>query len=205
MRRLLAVSLVFAGCLVGATPSAWEMSTFADFVKGKFEGVSLGRDGQLAVAPKLETLFDSGQPVIWAVVPAPDGGLYVATGHRGRVFKVEKDGKATLLWAAPGPEVFSLAVDRAGSLYAAVSPDGKIFRIENGKATEYFDPKAKYIWSLTIGSDGALYAGTGAEGKVFRITGAGQGEEYYATGQANVTSLVVPVRRHYANFSPKAG
>ena len=191
MRRLLVVSLVFAGCLVGATPSAWEMSTFADFVKGKFEGVSLGRDGQLAVAPKLETLFDSGQPVIWAVVPAPDGGLYVATGHRGRVFKVEKDGKATLLWAAPGPEVFSLAVDRAGSLYAAVSPDGKIFRIENGKATEYFDPKAKYIWSLTLGADGALYAGTGAEGKVFRITGVGQGEEYYATGQANVTSLVV--------------
>lgn len=188
--KLLALTLLCAGGLGAASPSAWEMSTFADFVKGKFEGVSLGRDGQLTTAPKLETQFDSGQPVIWAVVPAPDGGLYVATGHRGRVFKVDKDGKATLLWTAPGPEVFSLAVDRAGILYAAVSPDGKIFRIENGKATEYFDPKAKYIWALTIGADGALYAGTGAEGKVFRITGAGQGEEYYATGQANVTSLV---------------
>ena len=178
---------VFAGA---SSPSTWEMSTFADFVKGKFEGVSLGRDGRLAVAAKLETLFDSGQPVVWAVAPSTDGGLYVATGHRGRVFKVDRDGKSSLLWAAPGPEVFAIAVDRGGALYAAVSPDGKIYRLEGGKATEYFDPKAKYVWALTFGKDGALYAGTGAQGKVYRITGAGQGEEYYATGQANVTSLV---------------
>lgn len=184
------LAILLAGCAGASSPSTWEMSTFADFVKGKFEGVSLGRDGRLAVAAKLETLFDSGQPVVWAVAPSADGGLYVATGHRGRVFKVEQDGKSSLLWAAPGPEVFAIAVDRGGVLYAAVSPDGKIYRIEGGKATEYFDPKAKYIWALTFGKDGALYAGTGAEGKVYRITGAGQGEEYYATGQANVTSLV---------------
>ncbi len=190
MKRLLAVVLLGVTGLSASSPSAWEMTTFADFLKGKFEGVSLGRDGRLAVAAKLETLFDSGQPVIWAVAPAADGGLYVATGHRGRVFKVERDGKSSLLWTAPGPEVFALAVDAKGALYAAVSPDGKIYRIEGGKATEYFDPKAKYIWTLTMGSDGALYAGTGAEGKVYRITGPGQGEEYYATGQANVTSLV---------------
>lgn len=188
--RIGLLALLGAGFAGASSPSTWEMSTFADFVKGKFEGVSLGRDGRLAVAAKLETLFDSGQPAVWAVAPSADGGLYVATGHRGRVFKVDRDGKSSLLWAAPGPEVFAIAVDRGGALYAAVSPDGKIYRIEGGKATEYFDPKAKYVWALTFGKDGALYAGTGAEGKVYRITGAGQGEEYYATGQANVTSLV---------------
>jgi hypothetical protein len=75
-------------------------------------------------------------------------------------------------------------------LFRSTSPDGRIHRIENGRATVYFDPQAKYIWALAVGPDGALYAGTGADGKVFRITGPNQGGEYYATGQVNVTGLL---------------
>ncbi len=166
------------------------MTSFTDFVKGKFDGVSLGRDGRLSLAPKLDTLFTSEQPVIWSVVSAPDGALYAATGNRGRVFRIEQNGTAKLFWTADRPEVFAIAVDPKGIVYAASSPDGKIYRIENGKASEYFDPKTKYIWSLALANDGALYAGTGDDGRVFRITGAGKGELYYATGQGNVTGLV---------------
>jgi WD40 repeat protein len=186
-----------------STSSVWEMSTFADFMKGKFDGVSLGRDGTLSVAPRLDTLFDSGQPAIWSVVPGPDGSLYAATGHRGRVFRIDAKGATSLLWASDRPEVFALAVDPKGVVYAAGSPDGKIYRIQNGQATEYFDPKAKYIWALALAPDGTLFAGTGDGGRVFRITGAGQGEEYYATGQANVTSLLLdPQGRLLAGTEP---
>lgn len=167
------------------------MSTFSDFLKGKFDGVSLGRDGLLSIAPKLETIFASEQPVIWSVAAAPDGTLYAATGHRGRVFKIGTDGKSSLLWTSDRPEVFAIAVDTKGTVYAASSPDGKIYRILNGKAEEYFDPKVKYIWSLAVSTDGVLYAGTGDGGRVFRITGMGQGEEYYNTTQNNVTSLML--------------
>jgi sugar lactone lactonase YvrE len=167
------------------------MSSFSDFVKGKFDGVSLGRDGRLTLAPKLDTLFTSEQPVIWSVAAAPDGALYAATGNRGRVFRIEPNGTSKLVWTADRPEVFALAVDARGVVYAASSPDGKIYRIENGNATEYFDPKTKYIWSLALASDGTLYAGTGDDGRVFRITAAGQGEEYYGTGQGNVTGLML--------------
>ena len=52
-------------------------------------------------------------------------------------------------------------------------------------------PKTKYIWALALAPDGTLYAGTGDDGRVFRITGAGRGEEYYATGQSNVTGLML--------------
>jgi len=180
-----------AGALFGSSPGAWEMSTFTDFIKGKFEGVSLGRDGRLSLAPKLDTFFTSEQPVIWSVVAGPDGALYAATGHRGRVFRIEASGTAKAIWTAPRPEVFAIAVDKRGVVYAASSPDGKIYRIENGAATEYFDPKVKYIWSLALAADGTLYAGTSDGGKVFRITGAGKGEEYYSTGQGNVTGLML--------------
>jgi hypothetical protein len=167
------------------------MSSFSDFIKGKFDGVSLGRDGRLSLAPKLDTFFTSEQPVIWSVVAGPDGALYAATGHRGRIFRIGAAGEPRLVWTADRPEVFAMAIDRNGILYAASSPDGKIYRIENGKATEYFDPKTKYIWTLALAPDGTLYAGASDGGRIFRITAAGKGEEYYATGQGNVTGLMI--------------
>ena len=189
--------------LFASTSTTWEMTSFSDFVKGKFDGVSLGRDGRLSLAPKLDTLFTSEQPVIWSVATGPDGALYAATGHRGRVFRIEPNGTSKLLWTADRPEVFAITVDKSGILYAASSPDGKIYRIDNGKATEYFDPKTKYIWSLALASDGTLYAGTGDGGQVFRITGPGKGEPYYVTGQGNVTGLMIdPQGRLLAGTEP---
>ena len=187
-------SALFASTLFASTPQTWEMSTFTDFLKGKFDGVSLGRDGRLSLAPKMDTLFASEQPVIWSVAAGSDGSLYAATGHRGRVFKIDASGKSSLVWTADRPEVFAVAAGKNGVIYAASSPDGKIFRIENGKATEYFDPKTKYIWALAVGADGTLYAGTGDGGRVFRVTGPGRGEEYYATGQGNVTGLTIDLQ-----------
>ena len=87
--------------------------------------------------------------------------------------------------------MFAIAVDSKGVVYAGTSPDGKVYRIENGKATEYFAPKARYIWSLAVAPDGALYVGTGDKGKVFRVTGRDQGELYYDTGQSHITGLAV--------------
>ncbi|MBM3746148.1 MAG: hypothetical protein FJW34_10145 [Acidobacteria bacterium] len=182
---------VAAGLAQAAGTVTWEMNSWRDFVSGRFSHISLARDGRLLLAPKLETLFSSDQPVIWTLVEGPGGILYSGTGHRGRVFRIEPSGKPSVLWTAEQPEVFALAVDSKGALYAGTSPDGKVYRIESGKASEYFAPKAKYIWALRFGQDGALYVGTGDEGKVFRVTGAGQGEVYYETGQTHVTCLAV--------------
>jgi hypothetical protein len=191
-RRAILIALSLAAVpLLASSPSQWEMTTFSDFIKGKFEGVSLGRDGRLSLAPKLDTFFASEQPVIWSVVAGPDGSVYAATGHHGRIFRIDRDGAPKLIWTADRPEIFALAIDSSGVLYAATSPDGKIYRIENGKASEYFDPKTKYIWSLALAPGGVLFAGTSDGGKVFRITGPGKGEEFYASGQANVTGLVL--------------
>jgi hypothetical protein len=159
------------------------MNSYTDFVRGRFAGISLSREGR--------TVFTSDQSVIWSVAQTSDGTLYAATGHRGRVYRIDTSGKSSLLWTAEQPEVFAIAVDHNGVVYAGTSPDGKVFRIENGKATEYFAPKARYIWSLAVSSDNVLYVGTGDKGKVFRVTGAGQADLYYDTGQSHVTGLAV--------------
>jgi hypothetical protein len=176
---------------VASGTAAWELNSYSDFIRGRFEGVSLSRDGRLSLAPKLDTVFTSDQPVIWSLAQGPDGSVYAATGHRGRVYRIDPSGRSSLIWTADQPEVFAIAVDRSGVLYAGTSPDGKVYRIENGKATEYFAPKARYIWSLAVGADGVLYVGTGDQGKIFRVESAGKSEVYYETGQSHVTGLAL--------------
>ncbi len=185
------IGVAVTPALFASSTSAWEMNTYTDFIRGRFDAVSLSRDGRLSLAPKLDTIFSSDQPVVWSVAQAPDGTLYAATGHRGRIYKIDPAGKSSLIWTAEQPEVFAIAVDRAGVLYAGTSPDGRIYRIQNGAATEYFAPQAKYIWALAVASDGVLYAGTGDQGKIFRIEGQGRGEVWYETGQSHVTGLAV--------------
>ncbi len=167
------------------------MTSYTDFIRGRFTGISLSRDGRLSLAPKVDPVFVSDQPEIWSIAQAADGTLYAATGNCGRVYKIDRAGKSSLLWTAEQPEVFAIAVDRSGAVYAATSPDGAVYRIVDGKAAEYFAPKSRYIWSLAVGADGALYVGTGDRGEIFRVASSGQGELYYETGQAHVTGLAV--------------
>jgi len=189
VKRLGLLLLVLAGTLSASSPAFWEMTSYQDFIKGKLEGLSLSRDGRLTLAPKLDSVFNSGQAVIWSLAQGADGTLYAGTGHRGRVYRISPSGESSVLWTSDQPEVFAVAVDSRGVVYAGTSPSGKIYRIENGKASEYYAPGAKYIWSLAVGPDNALYAGTGDGGKIYRITGANVGEEYYSTGQSHVTGL----------------
>ena len=192
IRPLLATAaLVAALPIFAATTATWEMNSYQDFLRGRLNGLSLTRDGRLVLGPKLDTLFTSDQPQIWAVATAPDGSLYVGTGNRGRLFRIDASGKSSVVWTADQPEIFAVAVDPKGVVYAGTSPDGKVYRIENGKTAEYFDPGARYIWALKPAADGALFVGTGDQGKIFRVTGKGQGEVYYETGQTHVTSLAI--------------
>jgi hypothetical protein len=175
--------------MCAATTATWEMNTYQDFLKGRFQGLSLDHDGRLTVAPKLETVFSSGQPTIWSIARAPDGSIYAGTGHRGRVYQITPAGTSNLVWTADQPEIFAVAVDSAGVLYAATSPDGKVYRIEKGKATEFFAPQAKYIWSLAFAKDGTLFVGAGNPANIYRVDKTGKAETYYETGQSHVTAL----------------
>lgn len=201
--RRLAVTVVSLASACASSTATWEMNTFADFAKGRLTELSLSRDGRVALGPKLDVLFSSEQPSVWSLAQGRDGSLYAGTGHRGRVFQVDSKGKGSVLWTSPEPEVFAVAVGPDGAVYAGTSPDGKIYRIEGGRATVYFDPKARYIWGLAFGKDGALYAGTGDQGKIWRVSRAGTGEVWYDTGQQHVTALAFdPEGRLLAGTEP---
>jgi hypothetical protein len=203
MKKFCKAALAFAATAIAlnaATTATWEMNTYQDFLKGRFQGLSLDHDGRLTVAPKLETVFSSGQPTIWSIARAPDGSIYAGTGHRGRVYQITASGagalvwSSKLIWTADQPEIFAVAVDPAGVVYAATSPDGKVYRIAKGKATEFFAPQAKYIWALAFANDGTLFVGAGNPGNIYRVDKTGKAETYYETGQSHVTALAFDSR-----------
>ncbi len=187
--RSFALAIAISTTLAAATTATWEMNAYQDFLKGRFQGISLDRDGRLTLAPKLDTVFSSGQPTIWSIARAADGSIYAGTGHRGRVYQITPSGANNLIWTADQPEVFAVAVDSEGVLYAATSPDGKVYRIEKGKATEFFAPQSKYIWALAFAKDGALFVGAGNPANIYRVDKTGKAETYYETGQSHVTAL----------------
>src|SRR5579859_6369952 len=96
VRRTILLATALAVSLNAATTATWEMNTYQDFLKGRFEGISLDRDGRLTLAPKLDTVFSSGQPIIWSIARGPDGSIYAGTGHRGRVYQIDRTGVSRL-------------------------------------------------------------------------------------------------------------
>ncbi len=190
----LAATLAVAATAHAATSATWELNGYQDFLRGRLSGLSLTREGRLTPGPVIAPVYATDQAQVWSMAQAADGSLYLGTGNRGRVIKVDASGKGSVLWTAEQPEVFAIAVDRTGVVYAGTSPEGKVYRIENGKATEYFSPGEPYIWALAFAPDGALFVATGQQGKIYRVVAgtngaAARGELYYETGQAHVTAL----------------
>lgn len=190
--------LLASGVLPAATSQVWETTEYAQFVAGKLENLSVQPEGALVIAPVLDTVFSSDQPLIWSVAAAPDGSLFVGTGHQGNVYRIGPKGNSTLLWSAPEIEVFALAVASDGDVFAGTSPNGKVYRIDNkGQHEVYFDPEQTYIWSLAFAQDPGkdkapdLFVGTGDKGKVYRVSSRGKGELYYESGQRHVVSLAL--------------
>lgn len=174
-----------------ATTTSWQVSGFGDFLKGRLSGLSLSFDGSLTPGPSIAWQAQLDQPAAWALIPGPDGSLYAASGHNGKVLQISASGKATVLWSAPQAEVFALCSGGAGIIYAGTSPNGAVYRIQNGSAHEIWRSPVKYIWSLASAPDGSIYAGTGEQGRIYRISPAGDASVYYDTQQSNVTALAL--------------
>jgi hypothetical protein len=186
-----------------ATSTAWESASSAEFLKGKLTGLVLTADGVLVPGPAVTSTASIDQPVLWTAVSAPDGVTYVATGHRGKVYRVDPNGTVTPIWTAAQPEVFALCVDSKGVVYAASSPQGSVYRLDPASPVELFHPEAKYIWAILPAPQGGLYIATGDQGRIYYLDPSGKNELYFETGQQNVTSLALGAQGQlYAGSEP---
>ena len=181
----------------------WQQHAYDDFAKGESEGVSIAADGALALAPALVDLADLDAERVWSIAVNPRGGLYVGTGESGRLFSIDAQGQAQLLFDSPELVLHALAVGPDGALYAGSAPDGLIYKIaKDGRAETLSQTGSHYVWDLTF-ANGQLYAATGQPGQVLKIANDGSHEVLFDPQDRHVMTLLAHGDYLYAGTSGK--
>jgi len=192
-RKLAAGSLTALGLALAAaavTPQKVLFRGFEDFLRGKFDGISVSADGALALGPREERLAGPSEDFYLSYVMTPEGTSYLGTGHEGKVYRLGQDGKAELYFQAPEMDVTSLAVDKKGNVYAGTSPNGKIYKISSPlKGEEFFNPAERYIWELLVLENGNLLAAVGESGGIYEISPQGEGRLVHKAAENHVLCL----------------
>jgi len=182
--------VVLAASLGAVVPQKWELRTREDYLRGKFDGVSVAYDGTLALAPREEKLVAPQEEFYLSVLALADGTTFLGTGHGGKVYRIGKDGKSELWFQAAEMDVTSLVLDRKGALYASTSPNGRIYRItDKGKGEPFFDPAEKYVWDLLFMDSGDLWAAVGESGGIYRISPLGEGGMFFKAAENHILCL----------------
>jgi len=190
-------SLVY-GLLLPLATSATEVKRFrADrreaFLEGTLRGVAVDPLGALSLATRIERLTPLEEPFAYTAAPHPDGWV-VGTGPAGRVLLVDRKGAVRTLFETPEPNIFALWVDPKGTVYAASSPNGAVYRLAAGAPAEaletVFDPDAVYVWKLLGARDGSLLVATGLPGRLYRLDRHGEPELLIDAGDRHVRSVV---------------
>lgn len=103
----------------------------------------------------------AGARYVWAMVQAPDGRAYAATGPEGKLFALQ-GGVWQVVHDSEDENLLCLAVDKSGTLYAGTDGRGLVLRIDpvSGKSFVLYDAVEDEIGALVVGADGTVYAGT---------------------------------------------
>lgn len=183
---------VLSGPVAGSSARFFQAATQADFLRADLSNLSIDNRGQLLLGPATEMVYETAAPFLWAMLPSPDGSLFVGTGNEGRVFKIDPQGKGATFFDASELEVHALASAPDGGLYVGTSPDGKIYKVSSaGAASVFFEPGEKYIWALASDRQGRVYAATGEKGVVYRIEPDGKGARFYQAKAMHVTAMTI--------------
>ncbi len=195
-RAPLIVLLAFSARDAGAVGTrTFELDSLERLSGGDLEGASIGSDGVVRAGWTLGNVplpGDAGTTSTCAVT-LPDGSVLLGTGPAsgGKVIRIAGD-QATIFADTKESAVSALAVDRAGTVYAATTSD-KIYKVRQGRAEVFATIKdATGVFALAADTrSNALYAGTGPKGTVVRIDPSGASSVYFETDAPFVVSIAV--------------
>lgn len=184
-----ALAAALSSALLAAPVKVHSVTAPAAWLGGTLDGVRLEDRGVLGLAPEIVRLAALDEPFAYSLAALPDGWA-VGTGPEGRVLKVDRKGVVTTLLDADESDVFALWSDPDGTLFAATSPQGKVYRIARGQVETWYEPGETYCWALARGGDGALYLATGDAGRLHRIEGKGKGGVVFDSEEPHLRSLL---------------
>jgi hypothetical protein len=203
---ILLITLSLCSLVFAEGTRTWEQSKFEDLAKGTAKGVAIRSAGGLELAPSFKALATTPSTYIWSIAADPAGNLFAGAGSPARVYLITPDGKSTTIFEPQELQVQALVMSKSGALYAATTPDGKVYRVErrgsgdakNAKqgtsewsSSVYFDPGTKYIWDLALDDSGNLYVATGDKGEIYRVTPTGQHSVFFKSDETHIRTLAI--------------
>ncbi len=103
--------------------------------------------------------FEPKTKYIWDMAEDSQGRLYVATGDRGEIFRVEKSGQSSVFFKSDEAHIRVLAFDPAGNLIAGTDGSGLVYRISPaGEGFVLYSAPKKEITALAVDRAGNIYA-----------------------------------------------
>ena len=181
----------------------WSVDTYDQMAKGSTDGVAIESNGQLEAGPATSLLYATGKNYVWSIDADAAGDAYLGLGGTAAgsavVMRVTPDGKASQIFAGKELAVQAVRVLPDGSVLAATSPDGKVYRIPagGGAAQVLFDPSAteekpKYLWDLAVDKRGDVYVAAGGPAVVYRVpAGGGKAEVLFKTADQHIRCLLM--------------
>ncbi|NYF89937.1 hypothetical protein RBB79_10240 [Tunturiibacter empetritectus] len=197
------MSSLLSGWASAQGTKLWSVERYDEMEKGNAEGMAIRSDGRLEAGPATSLMYETGKSYAWALANDGAGNGYVGLGGTAAgsavVMKVTPEGKAAEIFAGKELAVQAVRVAADGSVLAATSPDGKVYRIPagGGAAAVIFDPsntedKPKYLWDLAVGKGGEVYVAAGAPAVVYRVAaGGGKAEVLFRTADQHIRCLLL--------------
>jgi outer membrane protein assembly factor BamB len=148
------------------------------------------RIGLALLALGLPLAVRAAQPQFWKI----EGSRDFLDGTTDGI-SVDSEGRVRL---SPGstvvhdpevPYVWRLTRDKKGALYAGTGNDGRVFRIESGKASLFYNASELEVHALAAGPDGRIYVGTSPDGKVYAVDENGSATPFYDPTEKYIWAL----------------
>ncbi len=183
----------------------WTQSRYDELERGTAEGVAIRNDGRLEVAPEKKLVYTTSGNYVWSIASDAAGNAYLGRGGTASgsavVTLVKPDGTATDIFAGKEMAIQALRTTPEGTVFAATSPGGKVYRIDSPKTTatakvvfdsEETPEKPKYLWDLAVGKAGELYIAAGAPAVVYKVApGASKPTVLFKTSDQHIRCLLL--------------
>jgi hypothetical protein len=159
--------IVHGGPAPGKTPEGHTTAEVAAAQEGAKPGPA-GENPPASVAVdssySASVVFDPKTKYIWALALDRQGQLYIGTGDRGEIFRIDRNGNGSLFFKSDEAQIRALAFDNQGNLIAGTDGSGLIYRISPlGEGFVLYSAPKKEITALAVDRQGNIYAAGAGE------------------------------------------
>lgn len=153
---------------ISKKPLTLEIKESEDIKKGSFVNCNIGKDD--IIYPTISILSGTKVPeqMTTTTLEVKDTTI-IGTGLKAGIYKLDNNSKVKKICSLEGLWVSSLIETQTGEIYASVSPDGKVYKIDlgTGTATLVKTFANKYISDMIVTNDNKILVGFADSNKIF--------------------------------------